>query len=88
MHSYQRYQQGQAPVGAIVVRLYRSDGHVRGFIREVEADEKEAILPSEELEAEIALRLAENKQGDDPQAPIYIELREGVHWDPAWGILH
>lgn len=88
MHTYQRYQKGQAPVGAIVIRLYHADGQIRGFIRKVEADETEEILPSEELEAQTALRLAENKQVDDPDAPIYIELREGVRWDPAWGVLH
>jgi hypothetical protein len=88
MHSYERYQKGLAPVGAIVVRLYHSDGEIRGFIRQVEADETEEILPSEELEAQTALRLAENKQVNDPDAPIYIELREGVRWDPAWGVLH
>jgi hypothetical protein len=88
MHIYERYRKGLAPVGAIVVRLYHSDGEIRGFIRKVEADEKEAILPSEELEVGTALRLAENKQMNDPDAPIYIELREGVRWDPAWGVLH
>jgi len=88
MHSYERYQKGLAPIGAIVVRLYHSDGQIRGFIRQVEADETEAILPSEELEVQTALRLAENKQVKDPDAPIYVELREGVRWDPAWGVLH
>lgn len=88
MHSYERYQKSLVPVGAIVVRLYNSDGQIRGFIREVEADEREAILPSEELEVQTALRLAENKQVNDPNAPIYIELREDVRWDAAWGVLH
>lgn len=88
MHSYERYQKSLVPVGAIVVRLYNSDGQIRGFIREVEADEREAILPSEELEVQTALRLAENKQVNDPNAPIYIVLREDVRWDAAWGVLH
>ena len=88
MHTYEHYQKGLAPVGAIVVRLYNSDGRIRGFIRQIKADETEEILPSEELEAQTALRLAENKQVDDPDSPIFIELREGVRWNPAWGVLH
>lgn len=87
MQTYRRYQKGITPVGAIVIRLYNSGDQIRGFIREVEADEEDSIFPSEELEVGNALRLAENKQLEEPDKPIYIELKEGVRWDPAWGRL-
>lgn len=87
MSAYITYRKGFAPVGAIVVRLYRSGGEPRGFIREVAADEgQDEIFPSEELEVETALRLAENKQVT-PDQPIYVELTEGIRWNPEWGTL-
>jgi hypothetical protein len=87
MQTYRRYQNGLVPPGSLVVRLYHAGDQIRGFIREVQADEPDAIFASEELEVENALRLAENKQLDRPDLPIYIELKEGVRWDPAWGRL-
>jgi hypothetical protein len=69
-----------------VVRLYHSGGEVRGFIREIQAEENDqSIFPSEELEPEVALRLADNKRQGDPGQPIYIELAEGVEWNPDSG---
>jgi hypothetical protein len=89
MRLYQRYEKGRTPIGAIVVRLYHSGGEVRGFIREIQAEENDqSIFPSEELEPEVALRLADNKRQGDPGQPIYIELAEGVEWNPDWGERH
>lgn len=89
MRTYQSYYRGQTPVGSIVVKLYRAGETVRGFIREIQdIDEDGTACPSEELEPEVALRLAENKRQDNPSRPIFIELAEGVEWDPNWGSVH
>ena len=88
MLTYQNYRRGETPVGAIVVKLYRAGDTVRGFLRQVEEiDEDGTAFPSEELEPEVALRLAENKRQDNPSQPIFIELAEDVEWDPAWGTI-
>ena len=82
------YEKGAAPVGAIVVRLFHSGGEIRAFVCEIMPDrEHENYFPSEELEVETALRLAVNKNLDTPERAIYVELVEGVEWDPAWGTL-
>lgn len=86
MQTYQTYRRGQTPIGAIVVKFYRAGETMRAFIREIqEIDEDGTAFPSEELEPEVALRLAENKRLDKPSRPIYIELAEGVQWNPNWG---
>jgi hypothetical protein len=86
MLTYQNYQRGSTPVGSIVVKLYQAGDTIRGFLREVqEIDEDGTAFPSEELKPEVALRLAENKRQDNPAQPIFIELAEGVEWNPAWG---
>lgn len=85
MQTYQSYHRGQAPVGSIVVKLYRSGDAVRGFLREVEdGDQDDTVINSEELEPEAALRLAENKARNDPTKLVFIELAEGVQWNPLW----
>ena len=86
MQNYQAYQRGEAPVGAIIVKFYRAGDTVRGFLREVQdVGEDGTAFPSEELEPEVALRLAENKRQQSPSQPIFIELAEGVEWNPEWG---
>lgn len=88
MLTYQSYRRGETPVGAIVVKLYRAGDTVRGFLRQIEEiDEDGTAFPSEELEPEVALRLAENKRQDNPSQPIFIELAEDVEWDPEWGMI-
>lgn len=88
MQSYQVYRRGEAPLGAIVVKFYRAGDAVRGFLREVqELDEDGTAFPSEELEPEVVLRLAENKRQGNPTQPIFIELAEGVEWNPGWGAI-
>lgn len=85
MRTYQTYHRGRAPIGSIAVKLYRSGDEVRAFLREVEgADEDDTIFPSEELEPDVALRLAENKRQNDPTKLVYIEMAEGVEWNPEW----
>ena len=87
MRLYRPFVRGRVPAGSIVVRLYLSGGEVRGFIRETAADEAdETIFPSEEMEPEVAFRLAENKLAT-PGGPIFIELTDGVEWDANWGRL-
>jgi len=87
MTIYQHYRSG-AEVGAIVLRLYNTEGQIRGYIREVTEGGEDTTFPSEELEVDNALRLAENKNLDHPDMPIYVEMAEGVRWDPAWGRLN
>ena len=89
MQRYQIYKRGQTPVGAIVVKFYRAGATVRSFLREVQdVGEDGTAFPSEELEPEVALRLAENKRQDNPLQPIFIELAEDVEWNPRWGSIH
>jgi tRNA(Ser,Leu) C12 N-acetylase TAN1 len=88
MNTYEHYRRGAAEIGAIVLRLYNTEGQVRGYIREVKEGGEDTTFPSEELEVDNALRLAENKNLDHPDMPIYVEMAEGVRWDPAWGKLN
>lgn len=86
MQTYQIYRRGETPVGAIIVKFYQASETVRAFIREIEEiDGDGTAFPSEELEPEVALRLAENKRLGDPSRPIYIELAQDIQWNPNWG---
>ena len=86
MLTYQNYHRGETPVGSSVVKLYRAGDTIRGFLREIEdINEDGTAFPSEELEPEVAFRLAENKRQNNPSQPIFIELAEGVEWNPEWG---
>jgi hypothetical protein len=85
MYTYETFERGVTPAGSLVVRFYHSGDEVRAYIRELEDEETgDTIFPGEELEPKVAMRLAENKRQHDPALPIYIELTEGVEWDPAW----
>jgi hypothetical protein len=85
MHRFERYEKALTPVGAIVVRFYHSGDQIRCYLRQTEQDAAhDEIFPGEELEPEVALRLAENRQQDHPSQPVYIELSEGVEWNPDW----
>lgn len=85
MQHFLRYQKGITPVGAIVVRFYHSGDEIRGYIRQVAADDTDDdIFPGEELEPSVALRLAANKQQAQPGATVYVELNEGIEWNAAW----
>jgi hypothetical protein len=39
------------------------------------------------MEPEAAFRMAENKSRGPEEHPIYVELAEGLEWNPAWGKL-
>lgn len=84
---YIRYSPGNAPTGALVIKFYRSGDQIRGYVRKV-ADKAtdDTIFPGEEMEPEAAFKLAESHQ-DDSHDPIFVELTEGVEWDPSWGRL-
>ncbi|WEX73923.1 hypothetical protein PYH37_001280 [Sinorhizobium numidicum] len=85
MPTYQQLPVNPVP-GAVIVKLYRSGDEVRGYVRKVtDASEDDTVFSGEEMEPESALRLA--KTHSEGTAPIYVELVEGVQWDPNWGIL-
>jgi hypothetical protein len=85
LRTYQHSHRSRAPVGSIVVKLYRSGDNIRGALREVEGSDDDTIFPSEELEPEVVLRLAENKRQGDPKRLVFVELIDGVEWNPDWG---
>lgn len=71
---------------AIVVKLYTSGDQIRGYVRKVtDTDDDDTIFPGEEMEPESAFRLAATHSVGE--APIYVDLSEGVEWNPAWGDL-
>ncbi|MCO5733795.1 hypothetical protein [Rhizobium sp. SSA_523] len=91
MSTFQRFT-GQMPAaGSLIIRFYHSGGEVRGYIRRVEPDgADDTVFPGEEMEPDVALRMAENKNRPPDgrsDLPILIELSEGVQWNPAWGHL-
>lgn len=87
MHTYQLYSPEATRSGALVVRLYHSGGEIRGYIRQVaEPGTEDTIFPGEEMEPEVAFRMAENKNRTTAQ-PVFVELSEGVSWNPEWGRL-
>ncbi|MFN7104183.1 MAG: hypothetical protein ACK4N1_16335 [Pseudorhizobium sp.] len=73
---------------AIVVKLYSSGDEIRGYVRKIaDPAENDTIFPGEEMEPEAAFRLAVTHS--EGEAPIFVELTEGVEWNPAWGeLLH
>lgn len=88
MHTYYRYHGGTPAPGALIIQFYHSGDEIRGFIRKIaELSEDDAIFPGEEMEPEAAFRMAENRNRGPGKPPIYVELSEGVQWDPAWGRL-
>jgi hypothetical protein len=88
MHTYYRYHGGTPAPGALIIKFYHSGDEIRGFIRKIaEPSEDDAIFPGEEMEPEAAFRMAENKNRGPDKPPIFVELSEGVQWDPAWGRL-
>ncbi|WP_343229052.1 hypothetical protein [Rhizobium setariae] len=79
------YEQHHTPVGSMVVRFYHSGDQIRCYVRQTLADETgDKIFPGEGLDPEVALRLAANRLQDHPDQPIYIELSEGIQWNPDW----
>ncbi|OHV83605.1 hypothetical protein [Rhizobium sp. LCM 4573] len=88
MHTYYRYREGAPEPGSLIIKLYHSGDEIRGFIRKVaDPAEDDTIFPGEEMDPETALRMAENKNREPDRHRIFIELSEGVEWNPAWGRL-
>jgi hypothetical protein len=88
MEIYRRYSQDTAPPGSIVVKFYHSGDQIRGFIRKVAPPGgDDAIFPGEEMEPDDAFLAARNKMAGETIQPIYVELSEGVRWNPAWSRL-
>ncbi|WP_449314078.1 DUF2934 domain-containing protein [Rhizobium sp. F40D2] len=84
---YVRYYSGVAPAGSLIVKFYHSGNEIRGYVRKVAGeDQDDTIFPGEEMEPEAAFKLAESHNGNSNN-PVFIELVEGVEWDPTWGRL-
>ncbi|RFB85821.1 hypothetical protein B5K11_29490 [Rhizobium leguminosarum bv. trifolii] len=87
MPTYVRYYSGVAPAGSLIVKFYHSGNEVRGYVRKVaDSNQEDAIFPGEEMEPEAAFKLAASHNGNSHN-PVFVELAEGVEWDPAWGRL-
>jgi hypothetical protein len=81
------YSSGAASAGSLVIKFYHSGDQVRGYVRKIaEVGEDDSVFPGEEMEPEAAFKLAESHNGESGK-PIFVELTEGVEWDPTWGAL-
>jgi hypothetical protein len=88
MQTYYRYKGIEPAPGALVIKFYHSGEQIRGYIRKVaETEQDDTIFPGEEMEPGDAFRMADNKNRGAEKQPIFVELTEGVEWDPAWGTL-
>lgn len=88
IQQYVRFYSGIAPAGSLIIKFYHSDNEIRGYVRRAADtdDQDDAIFPGEEKEPEAAFKLAHSHNGNTGN-PIFVELVEGVEWDPAWGRL-
>ncbi|MBY3561942.1 hypothetical protein [Rhizobium laguerreae] len=77
MRTFRRYRKGEAGIGSIVIKFYHSGDQIRGYIRKVTDPEQ----------VDDAFLMAENKHREAPDMPIFVELAEGIRWNPAWGRL-
>jgi hypothetical protein len=83
---YAQFAPGVAPAGSLVIKFYQSGDQVRGYVRKIaDKAEEDAIFPGEEMEPQAAFTLAKSHHQDDN--PIFVELTEGVAWDPSWGVI-
>ncbi|MDF0663557.1 MULTISPECIES: DUF2934 domain-containing protein [unclassified Rhizobium] len=81
------YYAGRAPAGSLIVKFYHSGHEIRGYVRQVaDENQNDTIFPGEEMEPEAAFNLAWSHNGNRDN-PVFVELAEGVEWDPAWGRL-
>jgi hypothetical protein len=84
---YMPYPVGAASAGSLVIKFYHSGDQVRGYVRKIaETGQDDSIFPGEEMEPEAAFELAQSHNGGCGE-PIFVELTEGVEWDPSWGVL-
>jgi hypothetical protein len=83
---YRAYQPSVRPPDAVIIKLYTSGDQIRGYVRKTADPAKnDTIFPGEEMEPEAAFKLAASHS--EAEAPIFVELTEGVQWDPTWGEL-
>lgn len=84
--AYKAFHSDTLVPNAIVIKLYTSGDQIRGYVRKIaDPAENDTIFPGEEMEPEKAFQLAASHS--EGKAPIYIELLEGVKWNPVWGDL-
>lgn len=84
---YMPYSAGAASAGSLVIKFYHSGDQIRGYVRKIaETGQDDSIFPGEEMEPEAAFKLAQSHNGGCGK-PIFVELTEGVEWDPSWGAL-
>ncbi|MFP3547200.1 zinc-binding dehydrogenase [Rhizobium sp. SIMBA_035] len=84
---YRRYSTGVTPAGSLVIKFYHSGDQIRGYVRKVaDTAADDTIFPGEEMEPEAAFKLADSHKADRNE-PVFVELVEGVEWNPAWGRL-
>ncbi|MBY2910189.1 zinc-binding dehydrogenase [Rhizobium leguminosarum] len=84
---YRRYSSGVAPTGSLVIKFYHSADQIRGYVRKLaDTDTDDTIFPGEEMEPEAAFKLADSHKTDSSEL-VFVELVEGVEWNPAWGRL-
>ena len=84
---YRRYSTGVAPAGSLVIKFYHSGDQIRGYVRKVaDTAADDTIFPGEEMEPDAAFKLADSHKADSSD-PVFVELVEGVEWNPAWGRL-
>lgn len=85
--SVRRYA-GNAPKGAIIVRIVRAGDQIAGFIREVdEPGDDDSTYPTEQKPIDQVWRVVRNKLDEMPDTPVFVEVEAGIDWDPAWGTL-
>jgi hypothetical protein len=87
---YMFYSAGAASSGSLVIKFYQSGDQIRGYVRKIaETGQDDSIFPGEEMEPEAAFKLARSHNGENGESgkPIFVELSEGVEWDPSWGAL-
>lgn len=83
---YKAYHTEDRTPDAIIIKLYTSGDKIRGYARKiVDPAKNDTIFPGEEMEPEAAFKLAASHS--EAEAPIFIELTEGVQWNRAWGDL-
>lgn len=83
---YNVFNSDSAAPDAIVVKLYPTGDTVRGYVHKItDSDQDDTIFPGEEMDPEAALRMADTHSRGE--APVFIELAEGVEWDTKWGTL-
>ncbi len=84
---YRRYLPGIAPAGSLVIKFYTSGDRIRGYVRKMaDTGADDTIFPGEEMEPNAAFKLAASHKADSNE-PIFVELVEGVEWNPKWGRL-